>query len=526
MIKSLVILSFLLFTFSAIASERTVRLEWDADNEAISYQVEMGKKGSQTPFQSFSDLMEPRWSGLLLPGKYWMRIRGKDDRGIPGEWGDKISFHVKHGFAQAVAPTAMETVPALNESHNVTFEWKPLKGSFGYSFTLLKEDGSVATSKHLQENSLSLPLASGQKYSWFVQGLDEEGTAGEKPENQNEFVLMGPSLPQVQIKKPESNFIRQLEIIPSEFQHETKISILRFDPLKKDWQIIKEVVLPVGKKLMPFSVKWPGGKYQALAMPVSKHRKPTMPFEISFDVANGTRSIAAENQALIRKSLDRAQDSYLVMTYIISQINYQAQLIAENRIATLSALAGTASVGYGYIFAESSWGLYGNLDYGGMLIESSNHTFMGIDALVVYRLSPTRSSDLRIKFGVFQRQIPELVSATPTTKIANINLMGPQLNLEYWYSLSPKWAIQTSLDYRLPQAAKSSQGKALENVQMQQYGLQAAYKYSPGLSALAGYSYKQEKFSFQETNVGLNASGTSSFDFSGHYLKLSLEYDY
>jgi len=73
---------------------------------------------------------------------------------------------------------------------------------------------------------------------------------------------------------------------------------------------------------------------------------------------------------------------------------------------------------------------------------------------------------------------------------------------------------------------RSATGRTTQTSTSLQAGAMAAYRYRPTLTTLMGYSYRSSSLKYEDANALFGASGTSQTDITGHYLQLSVEYDY
>ncbi len=108
----------LTFTILAGAAEaapyrRLVNFEWEAIEGAKNYEIEL-KQNKEDAQDGKSKVFtfkvkDAAWNGRLTPGKYVMRLRTRDYRGVPGEWSPPSDFNV--GLDTAV-------LKALLQKHN------------------------------------------------------------------------------------------------------------------------------------------------------------------------------------------------------------------------------------------------------------------------------------------------------------------------------------------------------------------------------------------------------------------------
>ena len=523
--RVLILIVFFYSGFVAALTQRMVNLEWDADPDAVTYEIEIGHKGSQKSFSTQSDIKNLRWSGSLPPGQYWMRVRGQDDRGLSGDWSDASEFQVKLEAPAAISPLLSESIKNNQPKKEILFKWKEVADAKSYAVILTNEKGELLESKKVTKNSLAVNLAAAKKYFWSVQSADSDGALGEKITAPYDFVVEGAILPTTLLVKPESIFVREIKFQRPSAAENVIVTLKHFRNQEKDWETIGNFKVSRGTSLN-FLSQWPGGRYQVTAYSHSNYHPLSLPNQITFDVAEGSRSLSAENKSLIRQSIDRTHDLFFQTSYVMSQVSYETKLISQNKTASVSALTGAVQVGAGYYFPNLSYGVYGSIEYGGILVADRKNTFLSVEAFGIYRTEPTRSSDLQIRVGLSQREIPEVINTTPTIMMGNAKLLGPAIGVEYWYSLSPKWAVQSAATTRFLVSGTSARGAKIDSSTSLNLGLMTAYKIHSGLSFLFGYNYRAESIKYSDTNVSFGVDGTSQTKMTGHYLQTTFEFDF
>lgn len=511
---------------TAMADDRVINLEWEAAAEARGYQIEFGKAGKSVPFKSLNNVPEARWSGPMPAGKYWMRVRGKDLRGIYGEWSDAIPFEVKLKSVDTIFPEPSHTITTDDASYGIKFQWQSLREAEFYILNIFSESGDLLESIKTQDTLYTLKLDSAKKYTWYVQPTDENGAVGEKPKDINELTIVGPALPEVEFKKPSSPYIREIEFNPIPEDPSVAIQVYQYDSATDDYQFYTEVTTQKRATVIKIQDDWPGGQYKIIGTPKSSYRKPTQPTELVFELQHGDRSVASAYDAFIKESSITANKPYLTAAYALSQFNYKTNLVSDNRALDLNAITSTGTVGYGAISDESSHGYYLDLEFSGININDKKYNFMSANAFAIFNAEIDKEESLRFKLGLFSKQIPEVTSIFSGTELKAINTSGPQIDVTYREIQSSKWAIDYNINYLKPLNPKSSAGHPLKNITFYQFGIQSHYKSSKHLTTVTGYSYNKQSFSFDDKNEKLGASSESTFNLSGHYFSLGVEYDY
>lgn len=520
----LVCVSSVAVSTAAFARGRTVNLEWEAEMDASNYEIEIGLKGSSKPFQSQSKLTQPTWTGVLNPGRYWMHVRGRDDRDVPGEWSELVHFDVRLDAPKVVEPEDQAVIDGTGETSSVTLKWNAVEGASAYSVVVMNDLDKVVATERTPQTSLAVSLGNAMKYTWVVQALDENGEPGMKIERPAAFTLRAPAIDAPEVRQPASAFVREIEFARPTQADNLHLIVKRFNPSSKEWDVVTEGRLR--KPTLQFRPQWAGGRYQVFATSEAKYRAPSSVSVATFDVADGPRTPEAENRALIRQAIDRTDDWFVSASYVMSSISYSASLTEENRSADYSALTGGLVAGVGRFKANSPFGLFGSLEANGYRVEGSSATLLGAELNGLYRLAPNRESDLRLRAGAFFKEAPQLTSITNGVTLGSLSSFGPLLGVDYLYSLSPKWAVQSTLALKLGLLGTSAQNAPVTSAFSYQAGLLAGYRALREITVLGGYSYRHESYGFTATNDTLGVTGDDKIEIGGHYLQLLLEYDF
>lgn len=514
----------LIFSCVAFAFERSVRLDWEPIDDADSYEISIGFKNQEVSFRSQADLRVASWSGVLSPGSYWMRVRGLDDRKVPGEWSDKIQFDVKLTAPFPLSPLAGSTLSTEGDESEVQFKWTPVPGAQQYQLTVLDNSQKPVLEQKVRATEVALKFPTSAKYLWFVQAVDQNGQLGEKIQDLTEVTLQGPPLVEPKIKKPETAFVRRVDFELAPNVEKLKVKVKRWDEATRAWVSVHEQELE-GKKSILFRKEWRGGKYQITAQSLSGLRAPSSVSEATFPVVDGVRTQSAESRALVRKSIDRVNGWFMTASYVASMVQYTGISIEENKNLSLNAMTGTGLIGFGRFWEDSPYGFLGSLDYGGIIVDGKNTTFMGLELAGLYKQRLSRNMDLRYRLGIFQKETPEVTSTEPV-KVSRAKQLGPVLGVELWHALTPKWGWQTSLTARQTISGSSEAGGTVKASLSYQAGLMGSYRFSEQSTGLVGYNYKVDKSSRSTRNENLALDGVSEATLTGHYLNFIMEYGF
>lgn len=528
----LFILTFIFWTSEVWAGpyRRLVNFEWEAIEGANSYEVELKQVKDDQEGKVFSfKVKEAVWNGRLGPGKYIMKLRSKDYRGVPGEWSEPSEFNVGLENVVIKTPTDGSKIATKEpDETTVTFQWKPVENANEYTFELTSEDGRTVISKKIEETYLKIKIPISTKYNWSVFAKNPDGFASDEV-SKAQFTVLGPPLVSPKIEQPENDFVREVKWSHPEPNVSFDIALSRFDKSEKKWVVIKNIEnysdlsLPIDRTL-------PGGKYQ-LAIRAKKNLRPSSAnISQDFSVRDGDRSPAAEYVALVRKSIERLEGWYGVASYLVTEIQFNGANPEKNSSAAYNAIGGTGRLGLGWFSPSKAWGFLGIIDLSGFTFNGKTQSFASAEANAVYRKNIGERSELRLQVGPYYKELPETVGDpfSGTALDLKITSVGPHFGAEYWFSLTPKIGLQLNTHIYLSMLKISTpNGQDLSPTLSTQFGFLGSYRFSPKFTGLIGYARREEKMSYK-SNTG-NGSFAVDGDVNeanivGNYLNIFAEW--
>ena len=389
MLRLLFIISISLLSTMSWAEpyRRLVNFEWEAIEGAKSYDIELrpmkpveGDPKSTAPAKAFSfKTTTAAWNGRLTAGKYLMRLRTRDYRGVPGEWSPESEFNVGLEAAVLKFPSTAQVIQSKeNEKEKMTFKWAPVGGADNYQFTLKSEDGSTQVSQSLKANEITLEVPVASKYTWEVSSSNTDGIQSEQS-SVGSFTIEGKPLAAPEIEKPETDFVREIKWTRPAHVTSYDIFIYKFNPQSKKWGKFKQFE-NYQQDSLPFDEQWSGGAYQVHLKAHSKLRSSSVVSKQRFSVRSGDRSPAAEYSSLVRKSIDRVTGWYGVASYLITEMKFSGQNKERDSKLSYSAIGGTARLGAGWMDDRGPWGFLGIVDMTGFMFNGKIKSFASVEA--------------------------------------------------------------------------------------------------------------------------------------------------
>lgn len=157
---------------------RWIDLEWDLIPGAREYEIELFQvEEDKTLPRGKYKTDEPRWSHAVPPGRYFMRLRSIDKRGVPGEWSADTPLKVR-----MQNPLLLRPVPGDKVSDPlVNFEWGPVVGAANYQLVVRNKSKEVLHNAITPDMKNSVYLGELEEIEWAAFALEKDEEA--KPMN-------------------------------------------------------------------------------------------------------------------------------------------------------------------------------------------------------------------------------------------------------------------------------------------------------------------------------------------------------
>jgi hypothetical protein len=255
---------------------------------------------------------------------------------------------------------------------------------------------------------------------------------------------------------------------------------------------------------------------------------------MEFAVHNGDRSPAAEEVASIRESIDRLSGWYGIASYLITTMKSRGLNYDANSSSSFAGVGGTGRLGAGYLSQMSPWGFMGIADLSGIAIgDYGNYTFASLEANALYRTPSGNYGEVRQQFGLYYKELVELIANNSSTIGTNgllkeTNLLkyaGPHYGIEYWYALTSKLGMQLNAHlYPGLLSIKMPNSQSMVPSLSYQYGIFGSYRLKKNMTGLLGYTFRHDQAQYKSSDSGINPGSTNSAIIEGNYLNLFLEW--
>lgn len=527
--------SFTMATSWAAPYRRLVNFEWEAIEGAKSYEIELKLDRSNNPGQETKvfnfKVKDAAWNGRLMPGKYMMKLRSRDYRGVPGDWSEESEFNVGLDTAVLQFPPARAQFKSdANKEMPVAFKWAPVGGADEYQFELTSEDGKTIKSEKLTKPEIKVDVPVASHYTWKVSSSNKEGITSEAT-SLGQFTVLGKAVPTVKLEKPESEFVREIRWSRPDSVTSYDVFVFKMNTTSKKWEKFKTFE-NYQDNALPFDEQWPGGSYQVAIRGKAPLRPSSTVAKERFSVRTGDRSPAAEYTALVRKSIDRVTGWYAIASYLVTEMQFAGVNPEKNSSVAYKALGGTGRLGAGWMSDKTPWGFVGIVDMSGFTFNGKTQTFASVEANAIYRISSSDRGEVRLQAGPYFKELPETIADpfTNESEDSKITAMGPHLGAEYWYSLTPKLGIQLNAHVYMSVIGLSTpNGGELSPSMSTQFGFLGSYRFTRNFTGLIGYARREDKMSYKAvpstSNFAVDGDENES-TITGNYLNLFAEWSF
>ena len=373
--------SFLLISEAALSDtyRRLVNFEWETIDNAKSYELEIFQSNKKDSKKFSFKVNDTAWNGRLSAGKYQLKLRALDRRGVPGEWGAPIDFDVNLENVTLKFPEANANINSKDEKYEeVNLEWNPVGGAESYLVELHGEDGQLDKTDTTDKTNYKIKLPVASRFTWKVSAKNSAGMSSDTV-SVGQFSLLAARIEKPKIEKPESDFVRELKWSRPTYADRFDYIVSRYNKQTRKWESIA-----TGKdqteSTLTVDEKSPGGDYRISVRAKSNLRQNSEVAVEVFKVHEGARTPAAEYTALVRKSIEKTSEWYGIASYLVTQINYSSVYQETQSALSYSAVGGTGRVGVGWFSPSSPWGFLSILDLSGFNYDGANVTFASFEA--------------------------------------------------------------------------------------------------------------------------------------------------
>jgi hypothetical protein len=501
-------------------------MEWEEIEGASSYELELWSADRKRLVQK-KQVKSAKLEGRVLPGQYLYRIRALDRRRVAGPWSEftELEVFLERPSWQSPASHSILKSSSLDEER-VSLRWQAVWGADEYELHIHSLTGGSEMATKTVKPEWEGRLQVGHIYRARLLARSESRSVTSDPENPElEFTLIGGQLASAQIEIPDTEYIRQLRWDCSRPAQATSLKIFRITALngQKKIEKIKDEVLTDFVTEIPLS--WPGGAYQIQLVCQAPRFNDSSLVAKNFKLLEGDRSEQAQYIAELRRSIDAFRGWYFQLSHIMTELDYQFSrpILGGEAAVSFRTLTGTGRLSLGYLPEEKRWGAYTWAEYGGFFNQENKVVnFAGLEAGALYRTRLSDRDDLRVRAGLFYKQVPLAEVDLNENIVSQYRLgylLGPALTTEYWWSFSSYWGVQVQ--------ASLSWGLLNENAffssptagHIVQGGAFVFYRWRKTRALAMGMTQRQEQLRWDWPGLG----GQAEFAMRGAYLHFLYE---
>lgn len=446
-------MKYLLLFFIPLVSfaqdSRWIDLEWEPVEEAREYEIQLFQNvgGNPSPRGKYKT-DTPEWSHAVPPGKYFIRLRSMDKRGVPGEWSEDIPLKVRMQNPLLLRPSPLEKIP----QPMMTFEWGPVQDAFQYQLIIRNQNKNILHNALTTEVKTDVYLEKLGELEWGVMAL-EKGESPRSPEEVSDsvfrkFIRVGGTLeaPVINLSIDDKITLSWTKVRSAEtydvdyFPPPTSGEKNRRFKLKKSPMRFAASKLKDGITTMTVKASAPG--YQESLKSVVKISKSGSDVELE-DIIQGKEST---EEKVSPTETFFSNDLFVGVT--VSQYSYESQNSKTDTKLNQSNLTGLG------VFGE--WNRRPTLNSLNRKLEASLlNLSSGIDSGKSMRAAYTLHKEVKWrkrKFtfggGLSYLNLPTFMGNRSTNKVSveQSSSLGPDFQLGLINPFNSYWELQTLLD--------------------------------------------------------------------------------
>jgi hypothetical protein len=487
--------------------EREVTLEIEEVEGALSYDLEITKIASSETKQ-FS-ITRPLWVGRLAIGKYQMRNRSIDGRGVAGNWSKAELFEVGLDKPKMIEPETKISVNSDQEERaNVHWRWEPVDGALGYSIEVNSSDNSFHVAQSVEGTSFEQNLPGALRYSWRViaQGPERLSNASE-----GELTVIGRPLDKPVIETPINSRAPQIRWTGSKDAESYKVQFEHFNTKTGDWDLMAEAQPSTGPLIM--NPAFPDGNYRVKVVALAALHLPSPEASATFKMFRAPM-VLAEAPWAIHVGLG-------VDFYRYSASN--SDVVASSP-SNFHSTGESLQLGMSRLRHHEHWGML--IDGEISEIRDGNDEQLSAATAqlsLLRRDSVGLRGELLSSLGVRYKQLPISVADASGMSNANVSALGPELGMFYAYKISPFWGVGGGMRFgEMLMTLKTPNDRSLDPTLCSEVDLSVSEKWSHSFATSIEYRHRDDQLLYES----LNGTSTNLVSIRADSFNLTVEYDF
>jgi len=448
-VKILLSLCLVLVSFAAKAQlQNQIHIEWAPAEGALSYTVQVEDATTRSMVKEIEAITTTSTDLLLQPGKYLLRIRSKDQRGIPGAWSNPYFVEVTEPEFEMLSPLDSDYIQSEGANAKVKFEWRGIQGKiFKMDLEIKDTEGEFSKVYSSVESGTTIELESSRRYKYRIHPTRGDPVFS-KSEPVRTFQIWGPELqkPQLKLELQDSTEL-SLQVVPEPYAEQTIVQIHALDVKVGKWTLLQKWQIESAETLQ-YKVAPNYRLVFSVAYSKSKIRSTSPLVTAIVDLTPELNGNGELMPFFLGQPYKRSGEFSLLAEYRISNAQYSSTNYEYSSNTKTNGLSGTGSVGFSNFFRNSAHGIRAMGHVSGMIVDGRNQPFLSGEAAYLHRYSLGAKTELRSGLGLRYWQTPQFGSPADAELQSGILWsLGPTVRTELWRHLTQKWGFLVNAQY-------------------------------------------------------------------------------
>jgi hypothetical protein len=505
----ILLLSFVITARAESPIEREVTLEIEEIEAAQSYDLEI-KKITGGEAKQFS-IARPLWVGRLAIGKYEMRNRSIDQRGVAGSWSKPEAFSVGLDKPKMIEPDAKVSLNSDEEGRlNMRWKWEPVEGAYSYAIEIKGSDGRFQVLQAVDGTTFEQSLPEAQRYTWkvIVQGPDSLSNSTE-----GEISIVADLLDKPVIQTPINSRAPQIKWTGPKNTISYNVKFERYEPKTRDWSLVAETQPSTNSPLI-MDPAFQDGTYRVKIVAFADLEQPSPEASVTFKVLRAPAVLPAGPWAV----------------RVSGGIDFDRYSASNNDIATSSpsnfhATGQSLQLGVTRLRAEEHWGF--SFDGEMSKLKSDNGEQLNASAAQVSLLrrdSVGPRGELVSSLGARYKSLPiSVTDLSGNISDSNVSALGLELGMSYSFKMTPFWGANAGVHFgEMLMSLKTPNDRAMDPTLCSQIDLSLSERWAHSFATAIGYRHRDDQMLYQSTS-GMSNNVVS---IRADSFNLTLEYDF
>lgn len=411
---------------------RDVSLSWDEVEGAVSYEYTFDQWGDGEWRRIAENPERVKGTAIkahLGPGRYRLKLRALDRRGVPGGWGEGDEFKVPPQPPVTVSPKKGDRVEGDGvDKVPVSFQWRPVEGGASYEITVIGMNGAEVARQRSNEATTEVSLPVGKPYMWRVVAYTRDGDPGDASRKSGPFRVIGGALPSPAPTAPGADFAKEViwPAVPGAESYEAQMYIRPSGDLLYK-AIGKRVRVTTPRVSIP--KEYPPGYYRVEVTAKSQWRRPSAVGEARWPLGDRQRGVTLDALERLTGGTGKlwvnasGQYGHMVYSFLFRE---------TNTVTAFGTGVATSSGEAGIVLPKSRWGLSLGADVAYPSIAGERVLMYSVPALGLLRFAPRSWMVFTLGAGYSFHQWPTATNDVVTGEwvVGSVRFARPSVMLD------------------------------------------------------------------------------------------------